>query len=114
MLIIKSGYSFHCQGKAMMNSLHTPGSFRPEATYEQVSIGRVATAQKARGEGLGRKLIEECIGFISQRYGEVPIKIGAQAHLMKFYQSFGFAQSGDKYLEDGIDHVHMIRPFPAH
>ena len=36
------------------------------------------------------------------------IKIGAQTYLNNFYQSFGFHQVGDDYIEDGIPHIHML------
>jgi ElaA protein len=38
----------------------------------------------------------------------MPIKIGAQYYLKKFYATFGFVQTGEIYDEDGIDHIHMI------
>lgn len=110
----KDASSYHCQGKNEGELVAYARIVPPGEAYEQPGIGRVATALHARGGGLGRRLIEVCIEFIRQVYGEVPVRIGAQVYLMKFYQSFGFAQAGDIYLEDGIDHVHMIRPFPAH
>jgi ElaA protein len=36
-------------------------------------------------------------------------RIGAQAHLEKFYGSFGFQTVTDPYDEDGIMHVDMVR-----
>jgi ElaA protein len=39
----------------------------------------------------------------------VPIKIGAQLYLKRFYESFGFVAQGDVYDEDGIPHICMIR-----
>jgi len=43
-------------------------------------------------------------------YGNVPIRIGAQLYLKRFYESFGFRQSGEIYLEDEIEHIEMTRP----
>ena len=73
------------------------------------SIGRVITSPQARGEGLGKILMEESIQRLFSLYGHVPIKIGAQLYLKKFYESLGFAQCGDVYDEDGIDHLPMLR-----
>jgi len=73
------------------------------------SIGRVVTSPKVRGEGRGKELMEESIVRLQQLYGTVPIKIGAQLYLKKFYESLGFEQSGEVYDEDGIDHIPMIR-----
>mgnify|MGYP002784181947 CR=1 FL=1 len=72
------------------------------------SIGRVVTAPEARGEGAGRALMQQAIAQLYELYGQVPIKIGAQQYLERFYQSFGFVQSGPMYLEDGIPHIPMV------
>jgi ElaA protein len=41
--------------------------------------------------------------------GRVPIRIGAQAHLEKFYGELGFVRASDVYDEDGIPHIEMTR-----
>jgi ElaA protein len=69
------------------------------------AIGRVATAPQWRGQGLAARLIEEGIGLCEQ----VPITLGAQAHLEGWYERFGFRRSGARYVEDGIPHVPMRR-----
>jgi ElaA protein len=73
------------------------------------SIGRVVTAPEVRRRAFGVSLMKESIEKLYQLYGVVPIKIGAQLYLKKFYESFGFVQSGNIYLEDGIEHIPMIR-----
>ena len=35
------------------------------------------------------------------------IRIGAQAHLERFYNGFGFTKSSEPYDEDGILHIEM-------
>ena len=74
------------------------------------SIGRVVTAPEVRGKAIGFALMQESIKKLQELYGQVPIKIGAQLYLEKFYASLGFAQAGEMYLEDGIEHIPMIRP----
>jgi len=69
------------------------------------AIGRVATAAPFRGQGLAARLIEEGIA----RCGDVPVTLGAQAHLEGWYERFGFRRSGPGYVEDGIPHVPMRR-----
>jgi ElaA protein len=76
---------------------------------EYPSIGRVVTAPEARGKAYGFALMEESIKRLFNLYGEVPIKIGAQLYLEKFYNALGFIQSGKVYLEDGIEHIPMLR-----
>lgn len=79
-------------------------------SYEKYpSIGRVITAQKVRGRGIGVELMEKSIQRCEDLFGKMPIKIGAQVYLLKFYNSLGFESVGDSYLEDGIPHISMIK-----
>jgi len=82
----------------------------PGISYKEVSIGRVATSQKFRRKGLGNLLLEETLKEIKKIYGDVPVRIGAQAYLQKFYESFGFEITEPAgYFEDGILHYIMLR-----
>jgi ElaA protein len=73
--------------------------------FAEVAIGRIITAPSARGTGLGKELVRRGIAAV----GEVPIRIGAQAHLEKFYGEFGFVRASEVYDEDGIAHIEMLR-----
>lgn len=81
----------------------------PGIPYPQVSIGRVVNSPAVRGAGIGKKLMLESIRQVQKIFGEVSIKIGAQVYLQKFYTDLGFQQTSDIYLEDGIEHIEMIR-----
>lgn len=83
--------------------------FQPGIKYQEASIGRVITSPLARGTGAGRELMERSIAAVQQQFGAVPIKIGAQQYLQRFYTSLGFEQTSDTYLEDGIPHIEMVR-----
>ena len=74
-------------------------------TYDEVAIGRVIVAQRMRGTGLGRELMRRGLAAA----GAVPVRLGAQAHLEKFYTDLGFRRVGDVYDEDGIPHIEMLR-----
>jgi ElaA protein len=76
--------------------------------YEESSIGRIVTSPVLRGHGIGRELIPQSVHTLYTLYGKQPIRIGAQYYLLKFYESFGFVQKGEIYLEDGIEHVQML------
>ena len=78
-------------------------------TCDLPSIGRVVTSPAVRGNGIGKILMAESIKVTEKLFGKVSIKLGAQLYLKKFYESFGFLQSGDVYLEDGIQHIEMTR-----
>jgi len=73
------------------------------------SIGRVVTSPKTRRTGMGKILMHQSIEELQKLFGESSIKLGAQLYLKKFYESFGFVQSSDVYMEDGIPHIEMIR-----
>jgi ElaA protein len=52
--------------------------------------------------------MDKSIAFIYDTWGKQAIQIGAQLYLKKFYEHFGFQQTSNIYLEDGIDHIEMI------
>jgi ElaA protein len=54
--------------------------------------------------------MEEAIRITIQLHGNRQIRIGAQLYLKNFYGSLGFECQGVVYLEDGIEHIEMIRP----
>jgi ElaA protein len=82
----------------------------PGIVYSQASIGRVVTSPAARGGGLGKKLMEQSLIQVNKLFGMIPVKIGAQVYLRKFYAEFGFQPASAVYLEDGIEHIEMIKP----
>lgn len=81
----------------------------PGGSFPEASIGRVVTATSARKHGVGRELMSSSINLVEELFGGGNIRIGAQLYLKSFYGSFGFEQSGDIYLEDGIEHIEMLR-----
>jgi ElaA protein len=84
----------------------------PGLSYVYPSIGRIVVSSKGRGKGFGIELLEVSIEKLEQLYGKSEIRIGAQLYLKRFYESFGFRQSGEVYLEDDIPHIEMTRPVP--
>jgi ElaA protein len=84
--------------------------FGPGDKYEYPAISRVVSDRNYRSKGAGRALVGKAIEMCHELYGNLPIKIGAQYYLKRFYESFGFVQSGEVYDEDGIDHIVMIKP----
>jgi ElaA protein len=81
----------------------------PGVSYAEPSIGRVATRQDRRGEGLGRELMARCIEVSERVWPGLPIRISAQCYLEGWYEELGFESVGEPYLEDGIPHVQMLR-----
>ena len=83
--------------------------FAAGVKFAEASIGRVVTHASVRGTGIGHVLMREAIARLQQHWGAQPIRIGAQAHLKHFYERHGFADAGAPYVEDGIDHLEMLR-----
>lgn len=77
--------------------------------FEKASIGRVVVSSTARAFGYGHVIMKASIEAIQQHYHTRSIKISAQTYLKKFYESHGFLQVGEEYLEDGIPHIGMVR-----
>ncbi|WP_169166675.1 GNAT family N-acetyltransferase [Cellulomonas taurus] len=75
------------------------GSDRP-------AIGRVATAQAARGRRVAGGLLERGIELCGPT---ATIDLHAQEHLEQWYGRYGFVRDGATHDEDGIPHVPMIR-----
>ncbi len=73
-----------------------------------LSIGRVITSPSSRGKGIGNELLTQALIVCETHWdNHLPIYLSAQAHLQKFYGSFGFIAEGNIYEEDGIPHIKM-------
>ncbi len=106
----KDFMAYHLMGKNTDNQVVAYTRLLPKGlAYDEISIGRVVSSPTIRGTGIGKILMEKSIIFCSQKFGNEPIKIGAQLYLKKFYESFGFAKTSEIYLEDGIEHIEMVK-----
>jgi ElaA protein len=81
--------------------------FQPGISFNNSSIGRVVVATKYRNKKWGHELMRESISGIQSHFDESKITIGAQLYLKKFYESHGFVQTSEMYLEDDIPHIEM-------
>ena len=68
-------------------------------------IGRVLVARSHRDHGLSGALMRAALAEIGDR----PSVLDAQSPLAGWYATFGYQQSGDEFVEDGIPHVPMRR-----
>ena len=99
----------HLQGRINGQLAAVVRILPPGLAYEEPSIGRVVSSPLFRRKGVGIELMKKAIEETISLYGQVAIKIGAQLYLKKFYESFGFVQCSETYLEDDIPHIKMIR-----
>jgi ElaA protein len=79
----------------------------PDAQSPDIRIGRVLTTATFRGIRLGSALLANAITHIRAQWPDTPVSLHAQAHLQKFYRTFGFAPNSDVHDDDGIPHVWM-------
>ena len=77
--------------------------------FKYPSIGRILVKEEKRKFKYGHDLVTHSINYIQQNFQEKSILISAQTYLKKFYNSHGFQQQGEGYLEDGIPHIKMLR-----
>jgi ElaA protein len=75
--------------------------------FDCSSIGRVVVDENYRDKKFGHELIEQGIAAIRNHFNEQNITISAQLYLKKFYESHGFIQTSEMYLEDDIPHIEM-------
>jgi ElaA protein len=86
-----------------------PRALGPGCKFAEASIGRVLTTRDFRRTGVGRALMSEGVRKCLEIHPGQAIRIGAQRYLEAFYAGFGFRAASEPYLEDGIEHVEMLR-----
>ncbi|TXI70026.1 MAG: GNAT family N-acetyltransferase, partial [Flavobacterium sp.] len=69
----------------------------------------VVVSPKYRDKKFGHDLMRVSIKAIKESFNETAITISAQEYLKKFYESHGFIQTSEMYLEDDIPHIQMKR-----
>ena len=81
--------------------------FKAGDYFECSSIGRVVVDKNYRDKKFGHELIKQGISEIRNHFNEENITISAQLYLKKFYETHGFIQTSEMYLEDDIPHIEM-------
>ena len=101
-------------------ALHVLGYYQNELTaytrlfdcgqyFDAASIGRVIVRQIFQKFNFGHELMRYSIAAIEENFHQTAITISAQEYLKKFYESHGFVQTSEMYLEDDIPHIEMKR-----
>lgn len=104
----KDKKAFHVLIKENDKVIATARILPPGISYNEVSIGRVVVDTNQRGKAIGHELVKICMEFIARQFGQVPVRISAQSHLVHFYNAHGFESTGKEYLEDNIPHTEML------
>ncbi len=83
--------------------------FKAGVYFEEASIGRVVVDEAYRKFKYGHDVMEASVLAIKEQYQTETIKLSAQVYLTRFYESHRFKQVGERYLEDGIPHIAMLK-----
>jgi predicted GNAT family N-acyltransferase len=75
---------------------------------QTAKIERLAVLPAARGQGIGKKLMETALEVITNQNYQT-VSIHAQEYIKELYEQLGFIQIGNRFEEAGIPHVKMIK-----
>lgn len=103
----KDEKALHLIGEENGNIVAYARLFKPKDYFDEASIGRVVVKETSRSKKLGHILMREAIQVIETHFDVTEITISAQLYLKHFYESHGFVQISDTYLEDDIPHIRM-------
>ncbi|WP_029034270.1 GNAT family N-acetyltransferase [Salinimicrobium terrae] len=83
--------------------------FPPGIYFSEAAIGRVVVKEGHRKKNYGHEILKASIRAVEEKFHTQKIKLSAQTYLTTFYESHGFEQIGEGYLEDGIPHIAMVK-----
>jgi predicted GNAT family N-acyltransferase len=84
------------------------GTCRLLARDGHVLLQRVAVRNDRRRAGIGAELLAEAERQ-ARRRGVAALEVHAQVDSEAFYRNAGYESLGDRFLEEGIEHVAMRR-----
>lgn len=105
----KDQCAIHLQGYIKDRLVAYCRLFRRGDYFEDACIGRVVVAKEYRRYGYGHQLMKKALELEESLFEESVITISAQLYLKEFYESHGFVQISEVYLEDGLPHIKMKR-----
>ncbi|MBW4637453.1 MAG: GNAT family N-acetyltransferase [Gloeocapsa sp. UFS-A4-WI-NPMV-4B04] len=73
---------------------------------QTAKIERLAVLSTARGQGIGKKIMEKAIEIVAHKNIQ-EVLIHAQEYIKGLHQQLGFEQEGEEFEEAGITHVKM-------
>lgn len=74
---------------------------------DNVTFGRVLTASKFRGQGLGNDLMHQVFNVIHSNFPTKKVEIEAQVQVEGFYKKFNFKSHGAPFLFNHTPHLKM-------
>ena len=73
---------------------------------QTAKIERLAVLSTARGQGIGKKIMQTAIDVIAKKDVQ-EVLIHAQEYIKDLHQQLGFEQEGERFEEAAIPHVKM-------
>ena len=70
-----------------------------------VGLGRMVVRADSRGLGLAQKLMDTALEIA----GDSPLYLHAQEYVKGLYAKSGFVETGEQFMEAGIEHRLMLR-----
>ena len=65
--------------------------------------------------GIGRRLMDEALSFISDRCGGTTVTVNSSLNAVDAYRRFGFRDAGDEVVDGaGVRFQPMLRDLPSH
>lgn len=77
--------------------------------FKKAAIGRVLVRENYRKLGYGHQIVDAAIKAIETHFNTKEIQISAQLYLVTFYEIHDFKTVGNRYLEENIPHITMVR-----
>jgi predicted GNAT family N-acyltransferase len=75
-------------------------------------LGRLAVERDARGRGIGGAILREA-DRVARALGARRIDLHAQTYAIRLYLADGYVERGDRFVEEGIEHVPMEKALDA-
>ncbi|MBM0743735.1 GNAT family N-acetyltransferase [Phormidium sp. CLA17] len=75
-------------------------------TPQIAKVERVAVLPEARGKGIGQRLMEYTLSFVTEKQA-TEVCMNAQQSVQVFYERLGFQIEGTPFEEAGIPHIKM-------
>lgn len=95
------------------NGLAGYARLRADSHARAYKFERLVLAPEYRGHGLGKALMQQLLAKSAALGHHRQLKLSAQAHLVAFYEGFGFQAVGEAYDDGGILHRDMTLCLPA-
>ena len=86
------------------------GFIHPEHPSE-ARVGRMAVLPEFRGRRIASRILAHLLDW-ARNQGKETVRLHAQCAAIPLYARFGFIPIGERFMEEGIEHLEMILRMP--